>query len=304
MKSFFQSCGKLLLTGEYAILDGATGLALPTKYGQSMTVCPAATQQLTWKSFDNDGKIWYEAVFSLSDIIKNKIVYADDFSVRLLSLFTEIQRQNPLFFKASEGFYIETHLDFPRQWGLGTSATLVANLANWAKVDAFELLFQTFGGSGYDVAVAQQSAPILYELDAGKPRWKPVLFQPSFSGQLFFVYLNQKQNSRSAIAWYRQKKHPESFLKSVTACTQSILQSKDIESFSNALTQHENLLAEALGIPSVKAQMFSDYPYAMKSLGAWGGDFVLAVGDEKTAAYFKAKGCKTVIPYAEMIKSI
>jgi mevalonate kinase len=293
-----------LLTGEYAILDGACGLALPTKYGQSMTVKSVDTNKLTWKSFDNEGKIWFETVFSLTDIISNNNrPFFDDFSGRLLSLFGEIQRQNPSFFDTNVGFYIETHLDFPREWGLGTSSTLVANLANWAQVDAFKLLFQTFGGSGYDVAVAQQSAPILYALNDGKPQWETVSFQPSFSEQLFFVYLNQKQNSRVAIQSYREKKHSKFFLKSVSACTQSLLQSRNIDSFSKAIEQHEKLLAEALGISTVKARLFGDYPNAMKSLGAWGGDFVLAVGDEKTPDYFKAKGYETVIPFAEMIQT-
>lgn len=36
----FKSNGKLLLTGEYLVLDGAVALALPTKMGQIMTVEP------------------------------------------------------------------------------------------------------------------------------------------------------------------------------------------------------------------------------------------------------------------------
>jgi hypothetical protein len=38
----------------------------------------------------------------------------------------------------------------------------------------------------------------------------------------------------------------------------------------------------------------------IKSLGAWGGDFVLATGDDKTISYFKSKGYNTVIPYSKM----
>ena len=40
---------------------------------------------------------------------------------------------------------------------------------------------------------------------------------------------------------------------------------------------------------------------AIKSLGAWGGDFVMAISKENPSAYFASKGYKTVIPYAEMI---
>ena len=34
----FYSNGKLLITGEYVVLDGAKALALPTKFGQSLLV--------------------------------------------------------------------------------------------------------------------------------------------------------------------------------------------------------------------------------------------------------------------------
>ncbi len=34
----FRSNGKLLLTAEYLVLDGARAIALPTKLGQSLTV--------------------------------------------------------------------------------------------------------------------------------------------------------------------------------------------------------------------------------------------------------------------------
>jgi hypothetical protein len=40
---------------------------------------------------------------------------------------------------------------------------------------------------------------------------------------------------------------------------------------------------------------------AIKSLGAWGGDFILASGNQKTPNYFHEKGFKTVISYSEMI---
>jgi len=39
-KRTFYSHGKLLLTAEYVILDGAKALALPTKFGQEMEISP------------------------------------------------------------------------------------------------------------------------------------------------------------------------------------------------------------------------------------------------------------------------
>jgi mevalonate kinase len=40
----FYAPGKLLITGEYAVLDGAWALALPTRLGQTLTVTPTQIQ--------------------------------------------------------------------------------------------------------------------------------------------------------------------------------------------------------------------------------------------------------------------
>ena len=45
----------------------------------------------------------------------------------------------------------------------------------------------------------------------------------------------------------------------------------------------------------------SDFDGEIKSLGAWGGDFILATSDENPSTYFKAKGFETILPYSEMI---
>jgi len=57
-----------------------------------------------------------------------------------------------------------------------------------------------------------------------------------------------------------------------------------------------------IDMPTVKEKHFPDYPFAIKSLGAWGGDFILACGDESTPQYFKDKGFKTVLSYNDLIK--
>jgi len=68
MKKEFYSNGKLLITGEYLVLDGAKGLAVPTKFGQNLIVTEGANQEIKWTSFDSDGSVWYEDTFSFRDI--------------------------------------------------------------------------------------------------------------------------------------------------------------------------------------------------------------------------------------------
>ncbi|MGB5499701.1 MAG: GHMP kinase, partial [Maribacter sp.] len=58
MKREFYSNGKLLMTGEYAVLDGAKAWAIPTTYGQSLTVLETDSKKIEWTSLDEKGSIW------------------------------------------------------------------------------------------------------------------------------------------------------------------------------------------------------------------------------------------------------
>ena len=53
MKKFYAN-GKLLLTGEYLVMNGAKAVALPTNKGQSLSVKyrPSNNPKLYWKSYD------------------------------------------------------------------------------------------------------------------------------------------------------------------------------------------------------------------------------------------------------------
>ncbi|SFB66484.1 Mevalonate kinase [Flagellimonas taeanensis] len=301
MKKTFYSNGKLLLSGEYAILDGALGLAIPTSYGQSLEVMPSSTGILEWTSFDEQDRVWFSAKFDLENLAT--LSTSDEAtSQTLTTLLLEANAQNPLLLTDSDGFSVETHLTFPRAWGLGTSSTLINNLAQWARVDAYQLLWDAFGGSGYDIACAQHHSPITYQLKNGTPDVKEIDFDPVFKDSLLFVHLNQKQSSKKAIAAYREQAFDkETLLRKITNITQKMILALTLADFEVLMEEHEALLSGVLGIPPVKELLFPDYFGMVKSLGAWGGDFVLATGDEMSLDYFKAKGYETMVPYSKMI---
>jgi mevalonate kinase len=56
VKQTFSAHGKLMLTGEYVVLDGALSLALPTQKGQRLEVTSIPENEFHWKSFDVEGK--------------------------------------------------------------------------------------------------------------------------------------------------------------------------------------------------------------------------------------------------------
>ena len=303
MRQTFYSNGKLLLTGEYLVLDGAKALALPTKMGQNLQVVTHDKPTISWKSFDADGTIWFEYELELDAIINYKEAAESSVKNTLLTILHHAHLLQPSFFQETVGYQIETALTFPKKWGLGTSSTLINNLAQWLKIDAFELLNNSFGGSGYDIACAQNDTPIFYRLENQKPNVTPLDFQPEFASNLYFVYLNQKQSSKNAIAAYYNKKHEKlkQNIANINKLSDAVATAKNIKSFANALQLHENELSAILELLTVQEALFSDFDGVVKSLGAWGGDFILAIALEDPTAYFSSKGYSTVIPYKEMI---
>ena len=302
MQQTFYSNGKLLITGEYLILDGAIGLALPTKMGQNLIVEDTNSNTIHWKSYDADGSIWFEDILSFEEIQDNSIT-AESVKATLIRILKVANTMNSNVFANSGGLAVTTQLSFPRNWGLGSSSTLINNIAQWFQIDAFELLHQSFGGSGYDIACAQNNTPITYSIVNAKPKIDQVVFEPEFAKNIYFVYLNQKRNSKSAIAEYHSNKTTQlsEYIGAINALTNDCIQAKDLESFTRAIAQHEIHLSTIVKTETVKNSLFPDFDGAIKSLGAWGGDFVLVVSKVNPKSYFVGKGYETVIPYGEMI---
>jgi len=302
MKKTFYSNGKLLITGEYLVLDGAKALALPTKFGQNLIIEENNNQEIKWKSFDADGSVWFEETILFSEIISNVPFEKESVKNTLITILRQAYEMNPNVISNSEGYIVSTQLTFPKKWGLGTSSTLINNIAQWFNIDAFTLLKNSFGGSGYDIACAQNNSSILYHLEQGKPIVEETNFNPTFTENIFFVYLNQKQNSKSAIASYKEKRNDlEASKKIINQLTQSILNAKDENTFAEALEKHEKEMSSVLQTKTVKESLFPDFDGTIKSLGAWGGDFIMAVSKENPRAYFQSKGYKTILEYGDMI---
>lgn len=292
----FYSHGKLLLSGEYVVLDGAISLAVPTKYGQSLNVSPSQEHKFSWKSFDEPKDIWFEDNFGLDDSSTN------DITQRLIKILNTAKILNPEFLKDSCGFNVETHLEFPKNWGLGTSSTLINNVAKWANVNAYKLLENTFGGSGYDIACAQNNTPITYKLNHNKPEIKTINFNPQFKEHIYFVHLNKKQNSRDGIKHYHKNKaNIPSAINSINSITLKMIDCKLLEVFQNLITEHESIIANITKQTPIKDLLFADFNGAIKSLGAWGGDFIMVVSKNSPNDYFNTKGYKTVISYKHMV---
>lgn len=303
---YFFGHGKLLISGEYFVLDGTYALALPTKLGQSLSVkySPSFSPVLTWNSYDVDGNLWLKCQFEFwhfKCLDENPSPHA----LFLQKLLKEIRKQNPHFLRDDVDVTVQTRLGFPLPWGLGSSSSLIYNVAQWAYVSPFELLFKTYGGSGYDIACAQSEAPILYRKTTSGPLWKALNFNPSFKNQLYFVYRGQKADTKDAIKEYQKmKSNTATMVAELSELTHQMIAAKSLDEFRACMRRHEYLVGKELDMVPVKELLFSDFDGDIKSLGAWGGDFMLVateLEEKKMKEYFMHKKFTTVIKYTDLI---
>ena len=290
-----------MLSGEYLVLKGAMSLALATSLGQHLSVIETDSEKIKWTSIDQNNDIWFDAEFSFPrfEIIKTTDKKRASF---LVSLMLQIEKLNPKFILSYQGLSIETKLDFDPDWGLGSSSTLINNLASWACISPFDLLENTLGGSGYDIAVAETGAHILYNR-IPQINYHTILFDPPFKDNIFFVYLNRKQDSSIEVTRFIKGNNDlKDEVNSISKISEDILKVSTLTEFESLLNKHNQIMSIVLGRESAQ-EKFHDYKEGIvKYLGAWGGDFMLVTGVDSDMEYFIEKGYETILAYQRIIK--
>lgn len=294
------SHGKLLLTSEYVVLDGALALAIPTKWGQEFFVKETSDSKsmLTWNALhQNEPWLKVEIDYQKEKILNTNIPDAAEFILKVLKV---VKQNSEIQFNSQQSYQITTNLQFPANFGLGSSSTLMNNLAQWADIDAFQLNEVCLGGSGYDIAAAQEKSAILYQ---NKPTRivEKINFDPVFKQDLLFIHLNKKQNSREGISLYQSKEKSQHLIDEFSELTKSILGTERLVDFSELMNLHEKKLSAFLGIETVKQKYFEDCPSFVKSLGAWGGDFIMSSKFPDYENYFLVRGFESVFNYEDLV---
>jgi mevalonate kinase len=294
------SPGKLMLTSEYFAMDGALVLAVPTKLGQEFFFeeKPSGNSLIHWEAY-HQNTLWLKTVIDYKNwqILESNIPSASEFILKTLK---NVQSLSETKFKSTDSYHLKTNLQFPADYGLGSSSTLMNNLAEWSEIDPFHLNAISLGGSGYDIAVAKEKAAILYQ---NKPeiKYQKVDFNPPFKNELIFIHLNQKQDSREGINFYKSKNRSPELVQEFSDLTRNILLCNELENFSQLMMIHEQKIANFLEISTVKDKFFQDCPSFVKSLGAWGGDFVMSAKFDGYEDYFWGKGFTAVFEWASII---
>ncbi|MDT8393743.1 MAG: GYDIA family GHMP kinase [Bacteroidales bacterium] len=326
----FYSNGKLLITGEYLVIKGALALAVPCAMGQEMIVkieqgtCldPSADKPIVnpkpseeqnpeykdkgsirWKSF-YDKKCWFDATFMLPGL---EVVTASNnrTAAYVQKLMIEAIKLNPENIDEQSHYLIENLLEFSPDWGLGSSSSLISNIAAWFGIDTYTLYGKLHKGSAYDIACARAKGPIWYSKLPGQPVIRHIDFNPGFAYNLAFVYSGQKQDSELSVGSFLENiiVNAED-IERISAISQALPMAKTLRKFDALINEHEKIMSRVLGKPSVKSVRFADFPGSIKALGAWGGDFLLAsseIGFDKIKMYFSKQGLDIVFNWKEMV---
>jgi mevalonate kinase len=229
------------------------------------------------------------------------ILETDDESVaqKLMQILADVKAQKPELFENPLSF--ETQANFNRAWGFGSSATLISLIAQWSGMDAYTLNDVHFGGSGYDIACATASSPISYNRETKEVR--NFNLPKAITDKLLFVYSGKKQNSQQEVTRFGETEIREEVLLKLKNIIEQITETDSIEQFEAYIEQHETILSEILHRSTLKSTDFPDYPFSIKSLGAWGGDFFMATcrNLDEAKIYFIDADRDTIFTFNELI---
>ncbi len=310
----FRANGKLMISGEYLVLAGAKALAIPVKYGQTLSVAKRKSAQpaVNWTTLVK-GEEWLQIRFSgmaLNPHYPSRLNAAKQRAADFLhKLLLKAKELNPDFLEKEASYGIISEVDFDMSWGLGSSSSLIANVARWANINPYQLLAKVSKGSGYDVACALHDSALLYRYHDKdrEPEVETTAFNPVFASQLFFIYSGKKQDTAEQIRKFDPAGIPKTDIESITKLSEQMAASNNLDTFMQLMQTHEKIIGIHIGMIPVQQRFFSDFPGSVKSLGAWGGDFLLAAANIPPVdifSYFRNMGYKVIVPFGDMLLSI
>lgn len=270
--STFWSSGKLLLCGEYWVLHGASALAVPTRLGQRLTY-RATDQPLHWTAVDRHGQAWLDAS-----------AVSDPHVVSLLLAARSLGGQVP------DTGLVRTELEFERSWGWGSSSSLTDLVAQWTGVPALDLHFATSRGSGFDVACARATSALTYrKTGPAQGEWHTAAAAHWPTEHFALVYLGQKKDSQKEVQ--RGRREPlQAELDAISDLSRAMAEAQKVTEWMQLIEEAEARTAAWTGHSRIQ-ERFTGIRAKLKSLGAWGGDFVLAVAEDPSEfAYFAEYG--------------
>lgn len=295
--------GKLLISGEYLVLNKAKSLAFPICFGQEMNVSLISEPVLKWESTEND-IIWFTVSYTMSNLT---IINTSDINIaeELKKLLNSARIFNPEFLSDQYGFSVKINANYSLKWGFGSSSTLISLIARWANINEFSLYRQISNGSAYDLACATEKTPIFYQLTDNKPIITQTEFGNGLKYHSLFAYLGNKQDSKQEVEFYKNNISPtQKQIERISNLANEFSKASNADELIEIINEHELIISSILRRKTLAQQRFPDFQGAVKSLGAWGGDFALFTSKkpvEELRADLKYSGIFTMFSYNELL---
>ena len=285
------------------MMHGSKALALPLMKGQTLEKRESENRQsFAWDAYTWD-EPWFSARFDPHSL---RILETSnqDMAERLQQMIRACIELMPDFQQDLFRWDALTRLDFSPEYGFGSSSTLTVLLAEWADVNPLELHFMVSEGSGYDVACALAEGPILYRLRDQSPHYQHISFHPPFRDHLYFAWLGKKQPTATHLEWISGTPGPShETIRQFSQLTMSMVEATTLSEFRLVMEEHEEALSQILGMEMVSAR-FDGLPGSVKSLGAWGGDFVMIASEtdeESLKGYLGTRDIQVVYKYNDLV---
>lgn len=284
-------------------MKGAVALAIPLNVGQSLKVTYNKTGVINWNALSTNG-FWFRCVIDPENL---EIIDTDnkELSSKLLEVLQVAQTLSDKPLPVKDGCVIQTKAEFNPSYGFGTSSTLVSNLASWLDINPYLLLGDTFGGSGYDIACARSNMPILYQIKKNDILITDADFKPKFIENIYFVYLGYKQSSKNEIVKFNENcTFGQVDIDDISEISRKIITTDNLDDFEKLLSEHELIMSRILKRKTIKEERFTYYDGVVKSLGAWGGDFVMMTSklhENEFRELMETKGFEVVYRYDQLV---
>ncbi|MGC8864714.1 MAG: hypothetical protein ACP5O2_03230 [Bacteroidales bacterium] len=295
------SPGKVLLSGEYFVLWGATALAFPSLQRQYLTVCDTTDQAFhRWTTSVGSTEIFSCLIDKIS-LHAYEVAGSKASAEFIEKLLWAARSMNPAIFETSRHFH--TELDFQPEWGLGSSSSLIVNISRFTHTDPW-VLHQTISqGSGYDVACALHEKPLLFSHPENPRISFPVINYP-FADSLYFLPLGFKKDSSRAIRETAHLRPSTAIIEEASQISYALTWARTLTEFSELLKSFMHLVKRGLGLNDDLPAPLNDFGGLIKPLGAWGGDLALVISDVEEdwlRNWFNSRGYARLIKWQDII---
>ena len=243
---------------------------------------PGGGDRLIWEAKEKDGNTWLNESFALPlEAMEAETEKSSERDRSREVLHSMLSMVTEGFWKTGKSYRIETQLEFERSSGLGSSSTMVANFARFAGLDAQLVQQKVFGGSGYDVALAELGKGLVFWKNGEVANWDKWSLSSDLTSKWKIVFLGKKQNSRSALSDVKAKltamKNDDFLMRQLQQVCAAVKLADQVPMLEAGLEMWQAILAMSLELET-PYQHFKFQPLKgglCKWLGAWGGDMLL-----------------------------